>query len=59
MLALKTKQSGGKLLPHSDFRGGGVFLGETFRNIQREMGLAQDIDRLRTLVSAVMNLRVP
>jgi len=27
MLALETKQSGGKLLPHSDLRGGGVFLG--------------------------------
>jgi hypothetical protein len=29
MLPLETKQSGGKLLPHSDLReGGGVFLGE-------------------------------
>ena len=28
---------GGKLLPHSDLRGGGVFLGETLRSIQREM----------------------
>jgi len=26
MLLLETKQSGGKLLPHSDLRGGGVFL---------------------------------
>ena len=33
MLALETKQSGGKLLPHSELRGG-VFLGETSRNIQ-------------------------
>ena len=32
MLPLETKQSGGKLLHHSDLRGrGGVFLGETPR----------------------------
>jgi len=37
MLALETKQSGGKLLPHSDLRGGGVFLGETSHSIQRGM----------------------
>ena len=36
MLALETKQSGGKLLPHSELRGG-VFLGETSRSMQREM----------------------
>jgi hypothetical protein len=29
MLPLETKHSGGKLLPLSDLRGGGVFLGET------------------------------
>ena len=36
MIPLETKQSGGKLLPHSDLRegGGGVFLGETSRSIQ-------------------------
>jgi len=34
MLALETKQSGGKLLPHSDFRWG-VFPGETSRSRQR------------------------
>jgi len=91
MLPLEIKQSGGKLLPHSDLRGG-VFLGEASRKIHREMklgtwnvrsyyragslkaaarelarykldvdwiGLAQDRDRWRTLVSTVMNLRVP
>ena len=38
MIPLDTKQSGGKLLPHSDLRGG-VFLGESSRNIQRGMKL--------------------
>ena len=38
MLALETKQSGGKLLPHSDLReGGGMFLEEISRSIEREM----------------------
>ena len=37
MLALETKQSGGKLLPHSDLRGGGVFPGEASRSRQRGM----------------------
>jgi hypothetical protein len=36
MLPLGTKQSGGKLLPHSDLRGGGVFLGGVSRNRQRK-----------------------
>ena len=101
MLPLETKESGGKLLTHSDLRGG-VVLGEAFRKIHREMklgtwnvrsfyragslkaaarelarynirmdlqevgcgyvdwiGLAQDRDRWRTLVSTVMNVRVP
>jgi hypothetical protein len=30
-LPLETKQSGGKLLPHKDLWGGGVFVGETPR----------------------------
>jgi len=38
MIPLDTKQSGGKLLPHSDLRGG-VFLGVSSRNIQRGMKL--------------------
>jgi len=38
MIPLKTKQSGGKLLPHSDLQGG-VFLGESSYNIQRGMKL--------------------
>jgi len=73
MLALETKQSGGKLLPHSDLRGG-VFPGEPSRRMQRGMNigtwnvrslymdwivLAQDRGRWRMLVSAVMKLRVP
>ena len=37
MLALETKQSGGKLLPHSDLRGGGVFPGEVSRSRQSGM----------------------
>jgi len=37
MLALETKQSRGKLLPHLDLRGVGVILGETTCSIQREM----------------------
>ena len=35
MLPLETKQSGGKLLPHSDLRGGGVFLDEVSRSRKR------------------------
>jgi len=61
MIPLETKQSGGKLLPHSDLRRG-VCLGEASRSIQTEMdwnGLAQDRDRWRTLVRAVTNLHVP
>jgi len=37
MLALETKQSGGKLLPHSYLRGGGVFPGEASCSRQRGM----------------------
>jgi hypothetical protein len=39
MLTVETKfQSGGKLLPHSDLRGGG-FLGEALRRIRRDIKL--------------------
>ena len=38
MLPLEIKQSGGKLLPHSDLQGG-VFLGEASRIIHRGMKL--------------------
>jgi len=37
MLALETKQSGGKLLPHSDLRVGGGFPGEESSSRQRGM----------------------
>ena len=39
MLPLETNQSGGKLLPHSDLRGGGVFLGEVSRSRKRDRRL--------------------
>jgi len=39
MITLDTKQSGGKILPHSDLRGE-IFLGESSRNIQRGMKLS-------------------
>ena len=38
MIPLETKQSGGKLLPHSELRGG-RFRGESSRNIQIDMKL--------------------
>ena len=61
MLPLEIKQSGGKLLPHSVLLGGGgVSRGSIAQNTQgNEIGLAQDRDRWRTIVSRVMNLRVP
>jgi len=49
MIPLETKQPGGKVLPHSDLRGG-VFLGESSRNIQRGMKL--DTWNVRSLYRA-------
>jgi len=37
MLPLETKQSGGKLLPHSDLWGGGVFLEEVSCSRKRDI----------------------
>jgi len=37
MIPLETKESGDKLLHHSDLRGDGGFLGETLCSIQRGM----------------------
>ena len=39
MLPLETQQSGGKLLPHSDLRGEGVFLEEVSRSHKRNMDI--------------------
>ena len=57
MLPLETKQSGGKLLPHSDLQGGSVSRGGTTQQATekghcfRWMELAEDRDRWRALVS--------
>ena len=75
MLPLETKQSKGKLLPHLDLWGGSVSRGSIVQHTKGDeiryldqgvgcgyvewIGLAQDRDRWRTLLSAVMNLRVP
>jgi len=49
MLALETKQSRGKLLPHSHLHGR-VFLGEILHSIQREMNV--DTWNIRSLYRA-------
>jgi hypothetical protein len=54
MLPLETKQSGGKLLPHSDLRGGG---GGGFTK-GGHRGLKFFLDRWRALVGTVRNFRV-
>jgi len=59
MLPLETKQSGGKLLPHSDLWGG-VFLGEASRKIHRGMKLGmwniRSLYRAGSLKAAVREL---
>jgi len=61
MLPLETKQSGGKLLPHSDLLGG-VILGEASRSIQREMKLGtwnvRSLYRVCSLKAAARELDV-
>ena len=51
MIPLETKQSRGKLLPHSNLRGG-VFLGESSRNIQRGTWNVRSLYRAGSLKAA-------
>ena len=51
MLPLETKQSGSKLLPHSDFRGG-VFLEEAPRGRQRKRDIVLGTWNVRSLYRA-------
>jgi hypothetical protein len=51
MLSLETKQSGGKLLPHSDLRGG-VFLEEVSRSKQRKREILLGTWNVRSLYRA-------
>ena len=51
MLPLETKQSGGKLLPHSDLRGG-VFLEEASRNRKRNRDILLGTWNVRSLYRA-------
>jgi len=58
MLALETKQSGGKLLRHSDLRGGGGFPGEASRSRQRGMKIGTwNVRRLYRAVSVMAAAR--
>jgi hypothetical protein len=55
MLPLETKQSGGKLLPHSDFwgrEGGGVFLEKVSRNRKRNRDILLGTWNIRSLYRA-------
>ena len=52
MLPLETKQSGGKLLPHSDIRRGGVFLEEVLRSRKRNRDVLLGTWNVRSLYSA-------
>ena len=51
MLPLETKQSGGKLLPHSDLLGG-VFLEEAPRSRQRKRDIVLGTWNVRSLYRA-------
>jgi hypothetical protein len=51
MHPLEAKQSGGKLLPHSDLRGG-VFLGEVSRSRKRNRGILLGTLNVRSLYRA-------
>ena len=51
MLPLETKQSGGKLLPHSDLQGG-VFLEEIPRSRQRKREIVLGTWNIRSLYRA-------
>jgi hypothetical protein len=51
MLPLETKQSGGKLLPHSDLRGVGVFLGHVTGTCVYGEGLSGSINAGNFLTS--------
>ena len=51
MLPLETKQSGGKLLPHSDLRGG-VFLEEAPHSRQRKRDIVLGTWNVRSLYGA-------
>ena len=52
MLPLEIKQSGGKLLPHSDLRGGGVFLEEVSRSRKRNRDTLLGTWNVRSLYRA-------
>ena len=52
MLPLETKKSGGKLLPHSDLRGGGVFLEEVSRSHKRNRDILLGTWNVRSLYRA-------
>ena len=49
MLPLETKQSGGKVIPHSDLRGGGVFLEELSRSRKRNRDILLGTWNVRSL----------
>jgi hypothetical protein len=51
MIPLETKESGGKLLPHSVLREGGVFLGEASCNKKRKRDILLGTWNVRSLYS--------